>query len=191
MYEHVVTFQCMLRLWNTQLNQGNLAHFPTLQEQQPADMTIYATFIADLQVQFTDRFQDMRGQRENFKLFASPFEVEVEEAPEELQMELIELQGSSALKLKYKEVDIVQFYKLYIMVDGSYPGLVQHAKKMCCMFGSSYLCESLFSKIKYTKSRLRSRMNDEHLEAELWLSTSSIVPNIEKLLKDKQHQIAH
>ena len=29
MYEQMVTFQCMLRLWNAQLDNGNLAHFPT------------------------------------------------------------------------------------------------------------------------------------------------------------------
>ena len=192
MYEQVVAFQCMLRLWKTQLDQGNLAHFPTLQEQQPADVSMYATFIGDLQVQFNDRFQDMRCQRENFKLFASPFDVEVEAAPEELQMELIELQSSGALKLKCKEMDsIIQFYKQYIMDDGSYPGLVQHAKKMCCMFGSTYLCESLFSKMKYAKSRLRSRMTDVHLEGNLRLSTSSIEPNIERLSKDMQHQVTH
>ena len=133
----------------------------------------------------------MRCQRENFKLFASPFEVEVETAPEELQMELTELQGSSELKLKYRDNDIIQFYKLYLMDDGSYPGLVQHAKEMCCMFGSTYLCESLFSKMKHTKSRLRSRMTDQHLEDNLRLPTSSIEPNIENLSKGMQHQVAH
>ena len=87
MYEQVVTFQCMLRLWNAQLDKGNLAHFPTVQENQPADVSMYATFIGDLQVQFNNRFQAMCCQR--FQLFATPFEVET--APEELQMELTEL----------------------------------------------------------------------------------------------------
>ena len=75
--------------------------------------------------------------------------------------------------------------------DRSYPGLVQHAKKMCCMFRSIYLCESLFSNMKYAKSRLRSRMIDQHLEGNLRLPTSTILPNIEKFDKDMQHQFAH
>ena len=58
----------------------------------------------------------------------SPFEVKIEATSENLQMELIELQGTSELKSKYKETDIIQFYKLYIKDDGSYPGLVQHTK---------------------------------------------------------------
>ena len=142
-------------------------------------------------MQFNDRFKDMQCQSENFKLFASPFEFEVEAAPENLQMELIELQGTSQLKQKFKETDIIQFYQQYVKDDGSYPGLVQHAKKICCMFGSTYLCESLFSKMKYAKSRLRSRIVDQHLEGNMRLSTSTILPNIEKLAKDMQHQVAH
>ena len=133
----------------------------------------------------------MQCQSKNFKLFASPFEVEVEAAPENLQMELIELQGTSQLKLKFKEADIIQFYQQYVKDDGSYPGLVQHAKKTCCMFGSTYLCESLFSKMKYAKSRLQSQITDQHLEGNMRLSTSTILPNIEKLAKDMQHQVAH
>lgn len=91
-------------------------------------------------------------QCQNFKLFASPFDVEVEATPENLQMVLTELQGTSQLKRKFKETDIIQFYQQYIKDDGSYPG--QHAK-MCCIFGSTYLCENLFSKMKYAKSLLQ------------------------------------
>ena len=69
--------------------------------------------------------------------------------------------------------------------------LVQHAKKTCCMFGSTYLCKSLFSKMKYAKSRLQSQITDQHLEGNMRLSTSTILPNIEKLAKDMQHQVAH
>ena len=42
------------------------------------------------------------------------------------------------------------------------------------MFGSTYCCEQLFSKMKYTKSHLRSQLSDRHLNDILLLSTSSI-----------------
>ena len=66
----------------------------------------------------------MWNQRDSFKLFASPFDVEVEKAPVELQMELIELQCSSELSLQDKANDIVKFYKNHVMADGTFPGLV-------------------------------------------------------------------
>ena len=131
----------------------------------------------------------MRNQRDNFKLFASPFDVEVEKAPVRLQMELIELQCSSELSIEYKANDVVTFYKNHVMAHGTFLGLVQHAKKMCYMLGSTYLCESLFSKMKYTKSRIRARMTDEHLEDHLRMSVSSLEVNIEDLSKEMQHHI--
>ena len=70
------------------------------------------------------------------------------------------------------------------MAYGTFQGLVQHAKKMFCMFGSTYLCESLFSKVKYTKSRIRSRLTDENLEDHLGPSISSLEMNIEDLSKE-------
>ena len=168
-----------------------MAHFRTLNENQPAGVSTFATFIDDLVGQFNNRFQDMRNQRENFKLFVSPFDVEVEKASAELQMELIELQCTCELSLQYKTNDILQFYKKHVMSHGTFPGLVQHAKKMCCIFGSTYLCESLFSKMKYTTSRSRSRLTDEHLEYHLKLSIYSLGVNIEDLSKVMQHQVAH
>ena len=89
----------MLRLLNTQLGQGNLAHFPTLQEQQLVDVSMSISFFGDLHMQFNDRFQDMQCQRKNFNKFASLFEVKLVSASEDLQMESIELQGTSELKL--------------------------------------------------------------------------------------------
>ena len=46
-------------------------------------------------------------------------------------------------------------------------------------------------KMKDAESELRYRMTDQHLEGNLWLSTSTILPNVEKLAKDMQHQLAH
>ena len=56
------------------------------------------------------------------------------------------------------------------------------------IFGDTYCCEQLFSKMKYTKYRLRSLFSDRHLNDILLLSSSSIEPDIEILLHGKQHQ---
>ncbi len=59
------------------------------------------------------------------------------------------------------------------------------------MFGGTYCCEQLFSKMKYTKSRLRPLLSDPHLNGILLLSSSSIERDIEILLHGKQHQPSH
>ena len=65
------------------------------------------------------------------------------------------------------------------------------ARCVACCACSTYLCESLFSKMKYTKSRIRSRLTDENFEDHFRLSISSLEVNIEDLSKEMQHQVAH
>ena len=44
-------------------------------------------------------------------MISSPFDVNVEQAPEEFQMELIELQGNDDLKRDMKDYSLLEFYK--------------------------------------------------------------------------------
>ena len=54
------------------------------------------------------------------------------------------------------------------------------------MFGSTYICESIFSCMKRLKSDERNRMSDEKtLDARLRLSTSEIEANIDTIVKSK------
>ena len=68
---------------------------------------------------------------------------------------------------------------------------MNHAKKMASIFGSTYTCEQLFSKMKHCKSQTRSNITDEHLNDSLRLATSKLKPNIGKLAREKQHHPSH
>ena len=59
------------------------------------------------------------------------------------------------------------------------------------MFGSSYVREQLFSKMKFVKNKMRSRLTDSHLDAVLRLSTSKISANVDKLSQNIKHQKSH
>ena len=104
----------------------------------------------------------MKKQKDKFDLFAMPFSVDVNSAPHELQMEIIELQSSDMLKAKFDSVPIANFYKEYVP-KSTYPHLHDNAKRVMCMFGSTYCCKQIFSKINYTKNKLRNRLSDRHL----------------------------
>ena len=80
-------------------------------------------------------------------------------------MELVELQCSDELKLKFHAVGVLllDFYKKYLECK-QYTNLINHAKKMVSMFGSTYVCEQLFSSMKVTKSKLRTQLNDGDLQ---------------------------
>ncbi|KAL7882845.1 hypothetical protein SRHO_G00005030 [Serrasalmus rhombeus] len=64
-------------------------------------------------------------------------------------------------------------------------------KRTMCLFGSTYLCEKLFSTLNFNKSKYRSRLTDEHLQALLRVSTaSSLKPNVARLCERKRCQIS-
>lgn len=182
-----------LQLGEYQLQKGNCAHFPTFQKSKKQDPGIFVNMVEELRKEFSSRFADFHLHANEFKLFATPFDVEVDTASEIFQMELIEMQCDDILRSKFhsEDVSVLDFYRKYIHPSGKYPNLVDHAKKMASLFGSTYLCEQLFSKMKHTKNHLRTRLTDAHLDNVLLLASTSLTPNIEKLSSNKQHQVSH
>ena len=59
------------------------------------------------------------------------------------------------------------------------------------LFGSTYLCEQLFSVMKLNKPTHRSCVTDEHLHSILRISSAqSLTPNIEELASKKRCQVS-
>ena len=85
-----------------------------------------------------------------FTLLSSPFGVDVEFVPENLQMELLELKGDNDLHQRFKETSLLEFYKSLPRED--YPQILKQARNFISIFGSTYLCEQLFSRMKHAKS---------------------------------------
>ena len=193
LYGNIVAFERKLQLLENQLRCGNYVHFPSLQNRKPQDPSIFVTMVHGLREEFSSRFEDFRLHASDFKLFATPFDVEVSTASECFQMELIDLQSDDLLKSKFycEDMLLLDFYAKYVSPSGKYPNLANHAKKMTSLFGSTYSCEQLFSKLKHTKSKLRAALTDGHLDNVLLLTSTSLPPNIEKLSSAKQHQVSH
>ena len=150
LYGHLYAFEVKLQLWDLQLKESNCIHFPALRSHQPCDVSYYAEFISDLKDQFNTRFADMGKHRKYFSNFTTIFDVEICDAPENLQMELIELQSSSELKSRFREVPLLEFYQYYLTPQ-RFASLVKHAKEVAVLFGSTYVCEQFLSNMKYVK----------------------------------------
>ncbi|CAN7998630.1 unnamed protein product, partial [Ixodes hexagonus] len=73
-----------------------------------------------------------------------------------LQMQLLELKANTKLKQKFQDVGVPDFHEF--LDDAFFPALCRKAARIIAMFGSTYLCEHLFSLLKVNKSALRSRM---------------------------------
>uniref|UniRef100_UPI0035901BC1 general transcription factor II-I repeat domain-containing protein 2-like n=1 Tax=Myxine glutinosa TaxID=7769 RepID=UPI0035901BC1 len=110
---HVKSFEAKLKLWQVQLERGNTIHFPTLQEQKPAVTSEYAAECAKLLQAFGERFQDMKSKQRELNIFATPFNVEPADVPDNRQHEIIELQSNDELKARYNNLPLLEFYKLF------------------------------------------------------------------------------
>ncbi|GLD62749.1 general transcription factor II-I repeat domain-containing protein 2-like protein [Lates japonicus] len=79
-------FSCLAERFLRQSSAQSNAHF--------------ADKLSALRTEFTRRFGDFEAQKKNFELLRNPFAVDVETAPVQIQMELIELQCNGTLKAK-------------------------------------------------------------------------------------------
>ena len=108
-------------------------------------------------------------------------QMEVDGVPEAVQMELIELQFSAALKATFKAVPLMKFYRMHWPTE-KFPALIKHAKIIVSLFGSTYVCEQLFSKINFVKCKTRTQLTDGHLDNALRLTGTSLQPDVGHLV---------
>lgn len=192
MFDLVSAFQMKLGLWEQQMKNKKFSHFPTLagEEVTQAMADKYAALISSLKTEFDNRFQDFKSQKNLLSVFATPFSVEIHSLPDDLQMEICDLQCDTQMKDKFFAVPLEEFYRKYID-EHKYATIYNHALRMISLFGNTYTCEQLFSRMKYIKSQQRTRITDDHLENCLRIATTSISVNIDNLSSSKQSQSSH
>jgi hypothetical protein len=187
---HVKSFKAKLILWINQLNNGDTTHFPTLKSQSPLATVSFAEDLKILLSEFDRRFALMKENDKDFRLFETPLNIDPAEAPEEFQLELIELQSDGSLQAKYNTMTLLDFYKGQIPAM-KFPNLKLHALKMISLFGTTYCCEQFFSKLLIAKNKLRTKITDENLQHQLRIASSSTAPVIKNLVRDHQVQKSH
>ena len=132
---------------------------------------------------FSNRFQDFERIPDTTRLVAYPHLVETETIPLNLQMELVELKNDKQFVKKFKdEEDLLDTWRGAV----KYPNLQELARKTLVLLGSTYVCEAGFSRMKYLKSKYRTRFSDSNLECGLRLMTSSEPPNFASLSEEVQ-----
>ena len=123
--------------------------------------------------------------------FADPFCVSVNDLPAEYQLELTELQELDEMLATYSESGYCLF-DFYKTLPDTFVDLKDDALLHTSMFASSYCCcEQASSQMKLNKSRTRTQLTDDHLEAVMRLSAISIKLDISKLVADMQRYPSH
>ena len=132
LFEHICAFEKKLELFQVQLSRATLTHFTCLATRKlefpDLDCTKYGASVQKLHNEFAKRFSDFRKNKIKLKLFAQPFDLTVENSPENCIMELIELQADMKTKRKYFENSWVDFYKVCVWK------VSHHVKRMASPF---------------------------------------------------------
>ncbi len=78
-------------------------------------------------------------------------------------MELMELQCNDKREAKFYNSSPLSFFRDIALPSSNCQKYIAHVQRIVAMFGGTYCCEQLFSKMKYAKSRIRSLLSDRHL----------------------------
>ena len=170
----------------TQILNNNLTYFESLKEYGELDsmsLIAYSEILNELKSEFSERFQDIKSLNNDFQLFLNPYSINLELVKPELQIEVAELQFNNALNKIYEEKSLVDFYASLDSTD--FPKLRKFALGIVSIFGSTYLCEQLFSMMKINKNAYRNRISHDNLKSQLRLISSSFKPNISSLSQSK------
>ncbi|GFT17657.1 general transcription factor II-I repeat domain-containing protein 2A [Trichonephila clavipes] len=128
---------CLLRFWKLREEiktfMNNNGH--NTSELSDDQWLLDLCFLTDIKMKLNEL---------NQKLQAS-FNEEVESTPPNLQMELIELQSSIELK-SLCERNKIEYYQKYSLKD-KFPNLKRLAMRITSAYGTTYRCESFFSKL--------------------------------------------
>ncbi|KAJ8009623.1 hypothetical protein DPEC_G00090820 [Dallia pectoralis] len=142
-----------------------------------------------LQGEFSARFRELHVNGKGIRLFQNPFAADINDALPSLQFELAELQNCDTIKDAFKPDSLIEFYAA--LPEETYPNIKQHAMKMSIVFGSTYICEQTFSRMKQTKNPTRNRLTDKHLHQTLRLASTTLQLDIELLTSQKQAHSSH
>jgi hypothetical protein len=189
LFGHVNGFCNKLKLFKTAIERNDLTHFPCCEElaeelsnYEGSDFSTFVSNIKGTMEEFKTRFTDFRIMKNDVTLFHNLFTVVNEEQPAQLQLEICDSQAEPILSsMKERGMDLFK-----ILPKENYPQLRYFGLRMSSMFGSTYLCESTFSNMKFIKSHYCCSLTDESLHF-LRLGTTNITVDIPVLVKESDN----
>lgn len=155
-------------------------------------------FIDKLGNNFAARFDDYDKPKELLHFVGYPFDNTSDISTKEqvflasldidggaLQLEIIDIQSSSALKQAFEKEGFTTLWARYIHVY-KFPNTKKLAISVLTIFGSTYTCESSFSHINAIKKSTRASLLDKCLHHCLRISLTSYEPSFSAIAQSKK-----
>lgn len=187
--DKISAFKRKLTLFSSQALNNDFSAFPTLasfledkeltpMEDLVPDITIH---LEVLQKSFEKYFPEDYSKYDWIK---NPFSGKV---PQEViaKEAFIDMTSDSSMEDAFKKKTLLSFW---MGTKAEYPSLFQQAMRFLIPFVTTYMCESGFSELLYTKNKYRNRLS---VEEDLRVKLSSIEPDFEALIKGKQQHASN
>lgn len=201
--QNIFSFKNKLKLFERDITDKNFNHFPRL-KAHAATFNVSSNAIENYKQKlksmfdnFEERFADLEELKPSIAFLLNPFQHDVVNnglttIPQQIlsetakgEMELIELQEDVGLQMVYKsEKSINEFWNLVPIQK--YGILKNAACRLLSLFGSTYEVESLYSNMKFIKSKFRSQLTNSHLNELLRSAVTNYTPDYPKLVSNLQ-----
>ena len=139
LFQHICAYAKKIELLQANLGRATLSYFTCLAarkaEFSDLDSTNYAAENQKLRDEFTSRYPEFKRDEIKVKLFANPFDLAVDDSPDNCQMKLIESQAEMDTKRHILKIVWWAFTKLMlvesfsictVMEEKLSPSLVAH-----------------------------------------------------------------
>lgn len=133
---------------------------------------------------WTSTFRRPLQKKRHKNLTRNPFKRCVEEIPEELQEDILDLYNDSTMKRDFRTHSLEG---CWVLASSTYPKTGHKALHILLQF-SSHLCEAGFSAMANIKTKARNKLD---VEADLGCALYAITQNIPQLARTQQLQRLH
>uniref|UniRef100_H3A3U8 Uncharacterized protein n=1 Tax=Latimeria chalumnae TaxID=7897 RepID=H3A3U8_LATCH len=195
--EQILTFELKLKVLQANLQRGTLHHFEHLRRflnekatSEPGfslHTSVLLESVNALADEFRSRFQDFLKYGLTFRFMTHPHQMELGEVHTTLEMEVADFQEASGLVNKFRNLNTVLVDLTWSQVPDHYENMKKLAFGMLSIFGSTYLCEQVYSHVS-SISRCQSQLIDVSLDMCTRLKMIGYCPNIEELSNSVQEQ---
>ena len=106
--------------------------------------------VASLREEFASGFAEVRLLAVDFKLFTAPFDFPVDDAADGVGGGTVRVGPNDELKAKLYNSSPLSLVRDIALHSRNFSKYIAHVQRIVAMFGGTYGCEQLFSKMKYT-----------------------------------------
>uniref|UniRef100_A0A672PL12 HAT C-terminal dimerisation domain-containing protein n=1 Tax=Sinocyclocheilus grahami TaxID=75366 RepID=A0A672PL12_SINGR len=176
----VESFKMKLGLYTAQLKDGDLTHFPLLNDACEGVLDIqqrelFVKTVSQMQEKFISHFSDFEKIKSAGHFIREPFTFPVEKTKDlaatfglsrcALEDELMDVQARGRSHIAQQSSSVAEMWR---NISGQNLRLL--SSKVLSIFGSTYICERTFSVMTRIKSRFRARLTDCNLQSLLHLA---------------------